>query len=55
VGVHAPDWNLCVVSAERDGVLDLTRATEADFAMITTNGCSNKEPAWFWPDRKVKK
>jgi hypothetical protein len=53
VGVYAPDWNLCVVSAERSGDLDLTQATEADFTMVTTNGCSNKESAWFRPARKA--
>ncbi len=47
VGVYAPGWNLCAVSAERDGALDLNQATEADFAMLTTNGCCNKESAWF--------
>ncbi len=54
VGVYAQGWNLCVVSAERDGTLDLNAATDADFTMITTNGASNKEPAWFpagHPDR----
>ena len=47
VGVYAPGWNLCVVSAERSGVVDLSHATEADFVMLTTNGLSNKESAWF--------
>jgi len=54
VGVHAADWNLCAVSAERDGVLDLTTATEADFTMLTTNGWSNKEPAWMRPPSQSK-
>lgn len=52
VGVHAQGWNLCVVSAERDGTIDLNAATDADFTMLTTNGCSNKEPAWFRPVRR---
>ncbi len=52
VGVHAQGWNLCVVSAERDGTIDLNAATDADFTMLTTNGCSNKEPAWFRPARR---
>jgi len=52
VGVHAAGWNLCAVSAERDGILDLLHATEADFTMLTTNGFSNKESAWLWPNRK---
>jgi hypothetical protein len=47
VGVVALGWNLCVVSTEPNGLLDLSRATEADFFMVTSNGCSNKEPAWF--------
>ena len=52
VGVHAAGWNLCAVSAEREGILDLNHATEADFTMLTTNGFSNKESAWFRPNRK---
>ena len=47
VGVYAPGWNLCAVSAEREGIVDLNQATEADFTMLTTNGLSNKESAWF--------
>ena len=47
VGVYAPGWDLCAVSAEREGLLDLNQATDADFTMLTTNGCSNKESAWF--------
>jgi len=53
VGVYAEGWNLCAVSAERDGVLDLNKATEADFTMLTTNGWSNKEPAWFRPSSRT--
>jgi Tol biopolymer transport system component len=51
VGVHAAGWNLCAVSAERDGRLDLNQAAESDFTMLTTNGLSNKESAWFLPGR----
>ena len=47
VGVYAPGWDLCAVSTEHDGVLDLNQATDADFTMLTTNGLSNKESAWF--------
>ncbi len=47
VGVHAAGWNLCAVAGSRVGVLDLNNPSETDFLMITTNGCSNKEPAWF--------
>ena len=54
MGVYAADWNLLAVSAERDGPLDLNKATEADFAMLTSNGCSNKESAWFRPQGKAK-
>jgi Tol biopolymer transport system component len=53
VGVYAPGWNLCAVSAERNGVVDLNAATEADFLMLTTNGFSNKESCWFKPGRKT--
>jgi Tol biopolymer transport system component len=47
VGVYAGGWNLCAVPAEREGVLDLNNPDETDYLMLTTNGCSNKEPAWF--------
>jgi hypothetical protein len=49
VGVYAPGWNICAVRADQDGIIDLNRATEADFLMLTTNGFSNKESAWFRP------
>jgi Tol biopolymer transport system component len=49
VGVYAADWNLCAISAERDGVVDLNQATDTDFLMLTTDGFSNKESAWFLP------
>jgi Tol biopolymer transport system component len=52
VGVYAAGWNLCAVSAAREGVIDLNRAGEADFMMLTTDGFSNKESAWFLPNRK---
>jgi Tol biopolymer transport system component len=52
VGVYAAGWNLCAVSAEREGVVDLNGASEADSTMLTTNGFSNKESAWFLPKRK---
>ena len=54
VGIYAPGWDLIAVSAERNGVLDLNQATDADFAKLTTNGLSNKESAWFWPHRMKK-
>lgn len=49
VGVYAPGWNLLAVPADRSGVIDLTQATPADFSVLTTNGLSNKESAWFAP------
>ncbi|PYI88860.1 MAG: hypothetical protein DME26_02680 [Verrucomicrobia bacterium] len=52
VGVHAAGWNLLAVSAEREGILDLNHATGEDFTMLTTNGFSNKESAWFLPPRQ---
>jgi Tol biopolymer transport system component len=47
VGVYAKDWNIYVVSAEGKGTVDLRSVGEADVVQITTNGLSNKEPAWF--------
>ena len=52
VGVYAPGWDLCAVSAEREGTLDLNQAGVEDFTMLTTNGLSNKEPAWLRTDAK---
>jgi hypothetical protein len=49
VGVYAPGWNLCAVSAECSGVVDLNRATDEEFVMLTTDGFSNKESAWIGP------
>jgi hypothetical protein len=54
VGVYASDWNIIAVSAQKDGTLDLEKASDADFAWLTTNGCSNKESAWFLPNGKAK-
>ena len=51
VGVFAVGWNLCAVSAERDGILDLNNCADSDSFMLTTNGASNKESAWFRPKR----
>jgi Tol biopolymer transport system component len=47
VGVHAAGWNICAVSAENAGVMDLNDAASTNFCVLTTNGWSNKEPAWF--------
>ena len=52
VGVYAPGWDLCAVSAEREGTLDLNQAAVEDFTMLTTNGLSNKESAWLRTDAK---
>ena len=54
VGVYAKDWNICVVPADRPREVDLQTASPADFLQLTSNGASNKEPAWYWPggDRK---
>ena len=49
VGVYAAGWNLCAISAERHGVVDLNSASDAEAFMLTTNGFSNKESAWFLP------
>ena len=52
MGVYAPGWNFAAVSALQSGFIDLNQGTEADFVMLTTNGLSDKESAWFWPRRK---
>jgi len=46
-GVYAPGWNICVAKVDRAADLHLEQASEADFVVLTTNGLSNKEPAWF--------
>src|SRR5579859_1207508 len=51
VGVHAEGWNICAVSAQGQGVIDLNDTSREDFCVLTTNGWSNKEPAWFKPRR----
>lgn len=53
VGVYAPGWDLCAVSAEQDGIMDLNSPTNANSFMLTTNGASNKEPAWFRVKRRA--
>ena len=47
VGVYAAGWNLCAVAADKQGVVDLGQATEAEIHRLTSNGLSNKESAWF--------
>ena len=47
VGVFAAGWNICAVSAEHEGTLDLNDPANSDLFMLTTNGVSNKESAWF--------
>jgi Tol biopolymer transport system component len=47
VGVHAEGWNICSVSAQEPGVINLNDPGCTNFCVLTTNGKSNKEPAWF--------
>lgn len=47
VGVYAEGWNICAVSALGQGIIDLNGTNRDDFCVLTTNGWSNKEPAWF--------
>jgi dipeptidyl aminopeptidase/acylaminoacyl peptidase len=54
VGVYAKGWNLCAVSARPYGILDLNQATDRDFVQLTSDGASNKEPAWFRANRPAK-
>jgi Tol biopolymer transport system component len=48
-GVYGKGWDIGVVKTDRASNLLLSKATSADFLMLTTNGFSNKEPAWFQP------
>ncbi len=52
MGVYAPGWNIGVVSAGESGTNDLEQVSNADYIMLTTNGLSNKESAWFRPHVK---
>ena len=54
IGVYAKDWNIWAVSAEHPGVIDLDKATDARFVQLTTDGTSNKEPAWFSTQARTK-
>lgn len=54
VGVYAKDWNIFAVSTDHTGDFDINKASNADLMQLTTNGSSNKEPAWFWPNRQKK-
>lgn len=48
MGVYAPGWNIGAVAVGKNGeVVDLDQTTENQCVMLTTNGLSNKEPAWF--------
>jgi Tol biopolymer transport system component len=47
IGVYATRWNLWAVATEHAGAIDLDKATDAELAQLTTDGFSNKEPAWF--------
>jgi hypothetical protein len=54
VGVYAKGWNICVVAADEPRIVELQTAGPADFLQLTSNGASNKEPAWFWAKPGVK-
>ena len=53
VGVYASDWNLYAVSAERPGIINMETAGAGEVAVLTTNGASNKESAWFLAKKKA--
>ena len=55
IGVYANGWNIYAVGTEKSGTIDLTKAGEDEVAQLTSNGASNKEPAWYWPNRPAKK
>ena len=47
IGVYAKQWNLFAVPVGQPRVIDLNSAKDSDVVQLTTDGCSNKEPAWF--------
>jgi dipeptidyl aminopeptidase/acylaminoacyl peptidase len=47
IGVYANGWDIYAVSAEKSGILDVQKAGAGELARITSNGQSNKEPAWI--------
>ena len=54
VGVYAAGWNLCAVSADRKGIVNLNDTNDPDILDLTTNGFSNKESAWFLPNQAAR-
>ena len=55
IGVYATNWNLYAVSAiQPGGAIDLNKATDANLVQLTTDGCSNKEPAWYVTPPRAK-
>jgi hypothetical protein len=54
VGIYAGGWNIISVPATHPGVIDLEKATDADFATLTTDGNSNKESAWYVAPQNAK-
>jgi Tol biopolymer transport system component len=47
VGVYAKGWDIYAVAARGEGTLDLNKADPGEVVQVTSNGNSNKEPAWF--------
>jgi dipeptidyl aminopeptidase/acylaminoacyl peptidase len=54
IGVYAKDWNLYAVSAEQPRELHLEDAGKDQLVQLTTDGLSNKEPAWFSTGKVAK-
>ncbi|HEX4796371.1 MAG TPA: hypothetical protein VH370_21460 [Humisphaera sp.] len=54
IGVYATNWNLYAVSAEKPGVIDLSKAGDGEVTQLTTTGDSNKEPFWFVAAKPAK-
>lgn len=54
VGIYAGGWNIISVPATHPGVVDLEKATDTDFATLTTDGNSNKESAWYVAPQNAK-
>lgn len=55
VGVYAGGWDIFAVSAERKGNFDLAKVDKSEYAQLTANGASNKQPKWFLSPRSSRK
>ena len=53
IGVYAANWNLYAVAAQPPRTVDLN-SEQSESVQLTTDGLSNKEPAWFTGGTSVR-